>query len=397
MSSFRGTTELGTNDIRSYFQHMIDNIPFTLPTNHSHSLYPTPPQHSTPTEDAPTITLDNNITPHLYQQHLEATEQQERNKNMYSLPWGANAFEDIDWNNTIRYVSHNVNGLPAHESEFAAVHQHLFERHSSVSSLIEHQLDTNQHWIMDMMRTTGKARWNNVCIESSCNTDKVRTSKKYGGTMTMIHGDLIGSVVEKGNDPEMGRWSYITLQGKANRRVTFISAYRVCNQTIASVGARTAYFQQWHHLRQKGIKNPDPRQQVLDDLAVFIKDRTSKKYEVILGIDGNESLRPDNALATFFANTGLYPFHEHLYEEDFYLDNPIPNTHKRGQEKIDFQAGTLGTLEWAERTGLEGFDDSIASDHRSSFTDFNKAGLLNGKTKTIDPPAHVPFAATTYE
>ena len=202
--------------------------------------------------------------------------------------------------------------------------------------------------------------------------------------MTTAYGKIATQVIEKGVDLHMGRWSYLTLLGKANKRVMFITAYRVCQQH--DPGPETAFFHQWNHLRQHGIIDPDPHQQMLDDLAIFIKERTATGYDVVLGLDGNESLGTDSALSAFFADTGLFCFHESMYSDDYYLANPLPNTHKRGRGKIDFQAGTINTLPWALRCGWEAFDEGLGGDHRTGFVDFQMSGLL-GHITDIDRAA----------
>ena len=190
----------------------------------------------------------------------------------------------------------------------------------------------------------------------------------------------------------MGRWSYVTLQGKSNRRVMFITAYRVCEQH--DPGPETAYFQQWTYLRSQGIIDPKPRQQILDDLAQFIKEKTAAGYEVGLSMDGNEPLTYDSALTDFFADTGLFCLHSQLYADDYYIKNPMPSTYKRGRHKIDYQAGTLGLLLWSKRGGWEAFDEGLGGDHRTGFVDFSLTGLLNGKIHDMEPAKQQTLRST---
>ena len=376
MSSLR--TSVGTNDIRSYFTSLIETLPFSEPPNHSHTLFPPPHNDDEFSNHTPPINLDDTVVaPPLHQQQLFTI-----NNDTYSLPWGSDIMEETNWDDTLRWIYGNPNGLPAHETEFALFNQQLFKRHCSVSSIAETKLDTDQFWVNDIIRKAGIQRWNQIAMATSCHDGKATGHIKYGGTMTTVHGKLTVRVVEKGSDPHMGRWSYTTLQGKSNRKVTFITAYRVCQQH--DPGPETAYFNQWHYLRSQGISNPDPRQQLLDDLSVFIQELIDANHEVALAIDGNGSLRRDSALAQFFSQTGLYCLHEHLYNDDYYTEHPLPATHKRGKEKIDFQAGTLGVLLWADRGGWEAFDEGLGGDHRSGFIDFKLSGLLSGKIRDID-------------
>jgi len=45
--------------------------------------------------------------------------------------------------------------------------------------------------------------------------------------MIWVHGGYAGRITERGND-KYGRWSFIVLLGKQNRKILFISAYKVC-------------------------------------------------------------------------------------------------------------------------------------------------------------------------
>ena len=181
-------TSLGTNDIRSYFSAQLEQLPFQVPPNHSHSLFPT-------TDDTtdnisictPEINLDlPDITePPLHQQLLIDT-----TSGTYHLPWGASALEEIDWSDNLRWIYSNPNGIAAHETEFALFQEVLFERHCSISSVAETKLDTEQHWIQDLIRQSGRQRWNNVSYSTSCHNGPVKGHTKYGGTMMAAHGNM---------------------------------------------------------------------------------------------------------------------------------------------------------------------------------------------------------------
>eukprot|EP00957_Ditylum_brightwellii_P108244 8258491-Ditylum_brightwellii.AAC.1 len=59
-----------------------------------------------------------------------------------------------------------------------------------------------------------------------------------GGTSTFITDKWMSQVCGSGWD-KFGRWSYITIKGKKNPRVTIISAYQVCENSIATAGLTT--------------------------------------------------------------------------------------------------------------------------------------------------------------
>eukprot|EP00957_Ditylum_brightwellii_P200993 15321558-Ditylum_brightwellii.AAC.1 len=51
---------------------------------------------------------------------------------------------------------------------------------------------------------------------------------------------------------------FVTIKGKKNWNVMVISAYRVCNNSLATTGPCTCWKQQWRQLRTRGYKEPDP-------------------------------------------------------------------------------------------------------------------------------------------
>ena len=81
-----------------------------------------------------------------------------------------------------------------------------------------------------------------------------------------------GAKISSGTDYPLGRWSWITIQGCQNRVITLVSAYRV-NPGRHSMGAFSTFKQQYHLMLQQNIDNPDPRQQTLLDLHIFLQEK----------------------------------------------------------------------------------------------------------------------------
>ena len=144
-----------------------------------------------------------------------------------------------------------------------------------------------------------------------------KSVKKRGGTMVHVETHWTGSNLHKNKDG-IGRWSSVTVEGKGTTRLTIFSAYRVNENTVDNAGGETIWFQEYKALLEKGIKQPDPRQQVLDDLEEEInKFREDKDHHIILCIDANESTRKDgkSKLNDFIHNSGLVDCHRHCHPE----------------------------------------------------------------------------------
>jgi hypothetical protein len=99
--------------------------------------------------------------------------------------------------------------------------------------------------------------------------DKFETSPfKPGGTASAALGKMVHRVVKTDRDDTgCGSWSYITFNGKENKHITVINAYRVCSQRDS--GDTTASRQQQciqyadEQLRPYVL---DPHKQTLIDL-----------------------------------------------------------------------------------------------------------------------------------
>lgn len=111
-----------------------------------------------------------------------------------------------------------------------------------------------------------------------------------------------------------------------------ITAYRVCDANINTIGASTAYHQQWHMLRNKGYENPKPRKQFVIDLELEIRKWQRTGADIILGGDFNETLgdTPEGIaqLVTRCSLTDLHTSNHGLAGE--------PSTYSRGSKRLDY-------------------------------------------------------------
>ena len=90
----------------------------------------------------------------------------------------------------------------------------------------------------------------------------------------------------------MGQWSYITINGRNNTKLSIISTYRVCETRIQDSDPSTAFSQQLDKIEERGDLQKDVRKQMISDLTIFISKLKVKNYEIILDIDTNESFDP---------------------------------------------------------------------------------------------------------
>jgi hypothetical protein len=120
------------------------------------------------------------------------------------------------------------------------------------------------------------------------------------GTMTAVANPWHGHVTDSDADRCLGSWSYITLQGKGKTKLTYLSVYRVNDQTALKVelnamsggrGQQRANIQQLQIIHEENKLTVLPRHNCFDELRTLFKEKIAAEgHEVVMGIDTNESM-----------------------------------------------------------------------------------------------------------
>ena len=84
-----------------------------------------------------------------------------------------------------------------------------------------------------------------------------------GGKRCIMAGNSEGRFLMSGGD-RMGRFCWYTVQGKWDEGIIFITAYRVCDESIP--GPLTAYREQRMTLRKEGVRKPNQGKDILTAL-----------------------------------------------------------------------------------------------------------------------------------
>ena len=76
--------------------------------------------------------------------------------------------------------------------------------------------------------TTLVREWcKNVCTQVSWLKSKSRSVYEPGGVMMIIQEKAAAHIIDKGEDSEaMGKWAWVTIKGKRNKKTTIITTYR---------------------------------------------------------------------------------------------------------------------------------------------------------------------------
>ena len=201
-------------------------------------------------------------------------------------------------------------------------------------------------------------------------------SVKYqpGGNLLTANGEITARIDGRGTD-KMGRFCWFTFAGKRDEGVLVIVAYRVCQEKTNSPGPHTAFQQQYVAMRDAGVKNPNPRSQLLKDLQSLIQGKRQHGYRPILLIDANGDYQQGK-------DKGLQHFLDETQLEDPYASRfGHTRTYIHGSSRLDYIFMDKALLPSIKRIGYLGTHDGAPSDHLMAYVDMEQesmfAGLIN--------------------
>ena len=201
-----------------------------------------------------------------------------------------------------------------------------------------------------------------------------------GGNLLTINGPTTGRIYDQGND-HLGRFCWYALRGKRDEGVLVIIAYRVCHKASDAPGPFMAYRQQYISMRDVGVTNPNPRQQILKDLTALITTKRNEGLQLILMMDANGDYikGKDKELADFLNTNGLCdPFYD-----KFQIS---PATYIHGSNRLDYIFMDPALTGAIKRIGYLGTHDGAMSDHVMAVMDICETTLFAGILNR--PPQH---------
>ena len=135
--------------------------------------------------------------------------------------------------------------------------------------------------------------------------------------------------------------------------------------------------QQIRLLKQQGATNPNPRQQVLDDLEILQLQWKGDNDDIILMMDANNNLL-EGALKKVLHKHKLSDAMGSLHGHD------QPPTYSRGTRIIDYIFCSERLINSIVNGGINPYNDVIPSDHRALFIDINVNQVLKGNIDEIN-------------
>ena len=238
--------------------------------------------------------------------------------------------------------------------------------------------ETNVSWDKPVMRqifNLVKAPFaKESCWVTSASKTKSASLVKPGGTAMLIDTGCTGNIVERGQDwTDMGRWTYISLKGKNDTILTLVTGYR-CNKITTTIGDTTAWAQQYSMTRQRGVANPRPHVDFLQDLEKWLLPKILNGEEVLISLDANEQWGPKTKIRTFASKMGLKNIAAETHEN-------LPPSRPQSKRTIDFILGTRGVLDSVLCLSMVPYDLENLGDHRGIIMDLDLEMLLGRNTQ----------------
>jgi hypothetical protein len=101
----------------------------------------------------------------------------------------------------------------------------VLEGNIDIIGIAETKLDTKMACVVHTCHQSVRRHFDNSKLVMASSTRSYGSTFKPGGTLLLSRGSVTGWVEASGND-DMGRWSWTTYKGSANRRFTIITAYQ---------------------------------------------------------------------------------------------------------------------------------------------------------------------------
>jgi hypothetical protein len=203
------------------------------------------------------------------------------------------------YDNTLRIMLHNINRLPINSKtdKSKKLVSTIANKQIDIALLTEIGLNWKQINNQDKWYERVRESFQHTRSEISHNTNELdRTSNvQFGGVIAMAVDDVAQRVIAQGSDElNLGRWSWLLLEGKQGHRLRVVSAYR----PVASIGPGTVFSQHERHLHSIGNDN-EPRAAFYSDLFNEITKWKALGDHIVVGIDANEDVRCGDTHDTF--------------------------------------------------------------------------------------------------
>ena len=260
--------------------------------------------------------------------------------------------------NTVRIALQNIQLLPANSRNFKSKHlvNYIIQAELDIFMMNEVGLNwravsADNQWVE---RTQGNLNGSRTVFAHNTTEPKITDAVQYGGVGIFANKEISHRIISSGKDPtNLGRWSWIRIQGKEGHTVRIATAYRPWE----SPGASTVFHQQARGLSQTG-DHRNPIEALLKDLTEAILVWKEAGDHIIIGMDANEDVR-DGEVNTTFEGLGL---REAILDK--HKDKSPPATQNRNTKRQPIDGIWISSCIFISAGGYLPFGDACQSDHR---------------------------------
>jgi hypothetical protein len=241
----------------------------------------------------------------------------------------------------------NANGIQygAMGGEMNEVCARVMEGNIDIIGIAETKLDMKMACVVHTCHQSVRRHFDNSKLIMASSTRSYGSSYKPGRTLQLSRGFITGRVLASGTD-DMGRWCWTTYNGSANRRLTIITAYQVCDRAPVhevtlhrATKKYSAGTQQYSMMIERGYPTSQhPQTQFKIDLKTLLEGFLNQHHDFLLMGDFNEDLET-NSDGLCSATMGLIELMQgKIGHQNF-------STHIDGQTRIDFVFATPRVVE----------------------------------------------------
>ena len=361
------------------------------------------------TQDQNNLKLNSNGNNNTEQKKNKNTEKQRKTTENKNINENRNKKKMNRWGNTNKYAGDKLNENDGTTLRILYNNCNSLEINNLIHEKMKFKFEKKKRKFIGQMRQNSKTeiildnakkiQANIICLAETCvawelpatrnifksisrqfdptmcwttSSSKVPTGSYYkpGGTATITEGGWSGRISERGADPSgMGRWSYITILGKNNQKLTIVTGYRNSKRDLNNVGSTTAVAQQAMLLEKQGRKRIGTEAAFLKDLEKWIQKKIVEEgQQILIAMDANEVWLGNSSIKEFAERNGLNNLASATRHK---LPSSKPSTNRT----IDFLLGTDEVLNNTKAYGMIPYNLSLG-DHRGQYIDLDIKGLL---------------------
>jgi hypothetical protein len=286
----------------------------------------------------------------------------------------------------LRFIFQNINSLrPNSIDKWSATTRQIFQFLADVVGLCETCTNWKKRDLKKRFQLSANKSLKNPILSTTTTTLNYDADYVPGGcqitanSWTTRHDSVIYDSFRH------GRWIGNTYRLSTDRQLHIVTAYRVCEQQPNETNSLSTSTQQHIILAARGIQNPNPRKQFVDDfIAQFQEMCDNNNNYFILAIDANATLGKDReGLDRLASECNLIDMYSTIHQ-----DYSVFPTQQRGSQRIDYILCSRNVIPYITQCGYVRFNEGFDSDHRAIFCDISQEILtdsttLNEKRKRI--------------